>query len=134
MPPIPAQIMWTPDIIATVVYRVTMVFVGLMYTWRKYRQPLRTDDMHRIAELLAVRTSLMEATFEGSQDPTPTKSSDSNDIVQAAVQTFEALVSTTLDTDSDGTPDTLSINLELEQVQSSKPDRRQGVNRSSKEN
>ncbi|EDN96184.1 predicted protein [Sclerotinia sclerotiorum 1980 UF-70] len=30
MPPVPVQIMWTPDIIATVVYRVTMVFVGLI--------------------------------------------------------------------------------------------------------
>lgn len=90
--------------------------------------------MHRIAELLAVRTSLMEATLEENPDPTPTKSIDSNDIMQAAVQTFEALVSTTLGTDSDGTLDTSSINLEIEQVQNSNPDRRQGVNRSSKEN
>lgn len=76
----------------------------------------------------------MEATLEENPDPTPTKSIDSNDIMQAAVQTFEALVSTTLGTDSDGTLDTSLINLEIEQVQNSNPDRRQGVNRSSKEN
>lgn len=44
MPPIQSQTTWNPDVIATVVYRVIMVFVSLTYIWRKYRQPLRTDD------------------------------------------------------------------------------------------
>ncbi|ATZ55361.1 hypothetical protein BCIN_11g06210 [Botrytis cinerea B05.10] len=44
MPPLPSQATWSPDVIATVVYRVTMVLVSLTYIWRKYRQPLRTDD------------------------------------------------------------------------------------------
>ncbi|KAF7852738.1 hypothetical protein EAF04_010931 [Stromatinia cepivora] len=132
MPPVPAQAIWTPDVIATVVYRATMVFMGLMYTWRKYRQPLRTDDLHQIAELLAARTSSMEATSEENHDPPSTKSIDSNDIVQA-LQTFGALVSTTFGTDSDGTLDTPSLNLELQQGQNSSPDRRQGINKSNRE-
>lgn len=28
---------WTPEIIATVVYRVVMVFVSLAFIWKEYR-------------------------------------------------------------------------------------------------
>ncbi|KAJ8058215.1 hypothetical protein OCU04_012412 [Sclerotinia nivalis] len=133
MPPVPAQMMWTPDVIATVAYRVTMVFVGLVYIWRKYRQPLRTDDLHQIAELLAARTSTMDASFEENHNPPSTKSIDSNDIMQA-MHTLEAVVSTTLGTGGEGTLDFPSITLELRQGKNSNPDRRQGVNGSSREN
>lgn len=34
----------TPDVIATVVYRVTMVMVGLAFIWKSYRRPVRPID------------------------------------------------------------------------------------------
>ncbi|KAF7951293.1 hypothetical protein EAE96_006615 [Botrytis aclada] len=83
MPPLPIQATWSPDVIATVVYRVTMIFVSLTYIWRKFRQPLRTDDLHQIVELLAVRKPTVEVKSDETPELSPTNSIDSNNILQA---------------------------------------------------
>lgn len=44
MPPLPSTPVWTPDVIATVVYRAIMVIVSLAFIWRAYRQPSREVD------------------------------------------------------------------------------------------
>ncbi|KAF7884197.1 uncharacterized protein EAF02_004533 [Botrytis sinoallii] len=119
MPPLPIQATWSPDVIATVVYRITMVFVSLTYIWRKYRQPLRTDDF--------------EVKSDETPEPSPANSIDSNDILQTvqAAGTVAAMLLGT--TDCDGTSDTPTINVELQAVQNASSNRRQGFNKSSKD-
>ncbi|KAF5869896.1 uncharacterized protein Bfra_010041 [Botrytis fragariae] len=133
MPPLPIQTTWSPDVIATVVYRVTMVFVSLTYIWRKYRQPLRTDDLHQLAELLAARTPTVEVKSDETPEPSPANSIDSNDILQV-VQTVGAVAAMVMGTtDCDGTSDTPTINVEFQAVQNAYSDRRRGFNKSSKD-
>ncbi|THV53754.1 hypothetical protein BGAL_0043g00110 [Botrytis galanthina] len=129
MPPLPIQATWSPDVIATVVYRITMVFVSLTYIWRKYRQPLRTNDLHQLAELLAARTPTVEVKSDETPEPLPANSIDSNDILQTvqAVGTVAAMVLGT--TDCDGTSDTPTINVELQPMQNTSSNRRQGFNK-----
>ncbi|KAF7951228.1 uncharacterized protein EAE97_002779 [Botrytis byssoidea] len=129
MPPLPIQATWSPDVIATVVYRITMVFVSLTYIWRKYRQPLRTDDLHQLAELLAARTPTVEVKSDETSEPSPANSTDSNNILQTvqAVGTVAAMVLGT--TDCDGTSDTPTINVELQPIQNASSNRRQGFNK-----
>ncbi|ATZ55360.1 hypothetical protein BCIN_11g06210 [Botrytis cinerea B05.10] len=133
MPPLPSQATWSPDVIATVVYRVTMVLVSLTYIWRKYRQPLRTDDLHKIVELLAVRTPTVEVKSDETPEPSLTNSVDSNNILQA-VEALGAVAAMGLGiTDCDGTSNTPSINVELQPVHNAYLDRRQGFNKSNKD-
>jgi hypothetical protein len=35
---------WTPPVIATIVYRVVMIIVSLAFIWKKYRRPRRQTD------------------------------------------------------------------------------------------
>ncbi|TGO56080.1 hypothetical protein BOTNAR_0230g00110 [Botryotinia narcissicola] len=105
MPPLPIQATWSPDVIATVVYRITMVF------------------------LLAARTPTVEVKSDETPEPSPTNSIDSNNILQTvqAVGTVAAMVLGT--TDCDGTSDTPTINVELQPIQNASSNRRQGFNK-----
>ncbi|TGO69207.1 hypothetical protein BELL_0786g00040 [Botrytis elliptica] len=109
MPPLPDQATWSPDVIATVVYRIIMVL------------------------LLAARTPTVEVMSDETPEPSPANSIDSNDILQA-VQTVGAVAAMVLGTtDCDGTSNTPTINVELQPVQNTSSDRRQGFNKSSKD-
>ncbi|TEY46162.1 hypothetical protein BOTCAL_0321g00100 [Botryotinia calthae] len=136
MPPLPTQATWSPDVIATVVYRVTMVLVSLTYIWRKYRQPLRTNDckyLHKIVELLAVRIPTVEVQSDETPEPSPTTSIDPNNILQA-VEALGAVATMGLGiTDCDGTSNTPSINVEFQPVHNAYLDRRQWFNKSNKD-
>ncbi|KAM0128544.1 hypothetical protein ACHAPC_009185 [Botrytis cinerea] len=109
MPPLPSQATWSPDVIATVVYRVTMVL------------------------LLAVRTPTVEVKSDETPEPSLTNSVDSNNILQA-VEALGAVAAMGLGiTDCDGTSNTPSINVELQPVHNAYLDRRQGFNKSNKD-
>ncbi|KAA8567457.1 hypothetical protein MFRU_040g00310 [Monilinia fructicola] len=116
MPPIQSQTTCNPDVIATVVYRVIMVFVSLTYIWRKYRQPLRTDDLHQLAELLAVRTSTIQGDSEETRKFIPTEAVDLNNIAQFMLA-LETVASMELGMDGGGTSVSPSMTLELQQGQ-----------------
>ncbi|TGO53145.1 hypothetical protein BCON_0129g00280 [Botryotinia convoluta] len=118
MPPLPIQATWSPDVIATVVYRVTMIFM---------------IAMHQIVELLAVQPPTVEVKSDETPEPSPANSIDSNDILQA-VQAIGAVAAMVLGTtDCDGTSDTPSINVEFQPVQIAYSDRREEFNKSSKD-
>ncbi|TGO33154.1 hypothetical protein BHYA_0263g00100 [Botrytis hyacinthi] len=112
MPPLPIQATWSPDVIATVLYRITMVFV-----------------MHQLAELLAARTPTVEVKSDETPEPSPANSIDSNNILQTvhAVGAVAAMVLGT--TGCDGTSDTPTINVELQPIQNASSNRRQGFNK-----
>jgi hypothetical protein len=38
------QAIWTPPVIATIVYRVVMIIVSIAFLWKKYRRPARHLD------------------------------------------------------------------------------------------
>jgi len=38
------QPIWTPPVIATIVYRVVMIIVSIAFIWKKYRRPGRQLD------------------------------------------------------------------------------------------
>lgn len=38
------QAIWTPPVIATIVYRVVMIIVSIAFIWKKYRRPARQID------------------------------------------------------------------------------------------
>jgi hypothetical protein len=38
------QPIWTPPVIATIVYRVVMIIVSIAFIWKKYRRPARQID------------------------------------------------------------------------------------------
>jgi hypothetical protein len=35
---------WTPEVIATIIYRIVMILVSLAFIWKKYRRPTRQID------------------------------------------------------------------------------------------
>ncbi|TVY55703.1 hypothetical protein LCER1_G005067 [Lachnellula cervina] len=79
MPPLPAPSdIWTPDVIATVVYRVIMVIVSIAFVWRAYRQPVRAvDDEHVVGMLLPntpTRTASASSRDSSSELPSNSKS------------------------------------------------------------
>ncbi|TVY93993.1 hypothetical protein LAWI1_G001022 [Lachnellula willkommii] len=79
MPPLPAPSdIWTPDVIATVVYRAIMVIVSIAFLWRAYRQPVRAvDDEHVVGIILpntSTRTASASSTHSSSEIPSSFKS------------------------------------------------------------
>ncbi|TVY37058.1 hypothetical protein LOCC1_G007270 [Lachnellula occidentalis] len=62
MPPLPAPTdIWTPDVIATVVYRIIMVIVSIAFIWRAYRQPVRAVDDEHVVGIILPNTSTRTA-------------------------------------------------------------------------
>ncbi|KAB8291086.1 hypothetical protein EYC80_009774 [Monilinia laxa] len=133
MPPIPSQTAWTPDVIVTVVYKVVMVFVSLIYlekipttaqNKRPHVPPTLSSStslitfyiVHQLAELLAVRTSISQGDSEETRKPMPNKAVDLNDITQF-MQALGTVISTTLSMDGDSTSISPSINFDLQQGQ-----------------
>ncbi|KAH7403849.1 hypothetical protein BKA64DRAFT_461575 [Cadophora sp. MPI-SDFR-AT-0126] len=53
--------LWTPEIIATIVYRVIMVLVSLAIIWKQYRQQTPQLDEEQLVGILIRRQSLSPA-------------------------------------------------------------------------
>lgn len=53
------QPIWTPPVIATIVYRVVMIIVSIAFIWKKYRRPARQIDGN--SDLLTPHSSLLTA-------------------------------------------------------------------------
>ncbi|KAE9376340.1 hypothetical protein N431DRAFT_462181 [Stipitochalara longipes BDJ] len=43
---------WTPPVIATIVYRVVMIIVSIAFIWKKYRRPARQIDEEQLVRVL----------------------------------------------------------------------------------
>jgi len=46
------QAIWTPPVIATIVYRVVMIIVSIAFIWKKYRRPARQIDEEQLVGVL----------------------------------------------------------------------------------
>lgn len=46
------QPIWTPPVIATIVYRVVMIIVSIAFIWKKYRRPARQIDEEQLIGVL----------------------------------------------------------------------------------
>ncbi|KAK0100163.1 hypothetical protein ONS95_008502 [Cadophora gregata] len=53
--------LWTPEIIATIVHRVVMVFVSLAFIWKEYRQQQPQFDEEQLISILIQRQTLSPA-------------------------------------------------------------------------
>jgi hypothetical protein len=57
------QPIWTPPVIATIVYRVVMIIVSIAFIWKKYRQPKRQLDGNSALPTLTPHSSLLTLLF-----------------------------------------------------------------------
>ncbi|KAH7308344.1 hypothetical protein BKA65DRAFT_559825 [Rhexocercosporidium sp. MPI-PUGE-AT-0058] len=92
-----ADNIWTPEIIATIVYRVIMILVSLAFIWREYRHVRPQLDEEQLISILVQRQSFSPAVAltSGRQDdvvnthPTPRLRdhfrTNSNNIVASAL-------------------------------------------------
>ncbi|TVY42167.1 hypothetical protein LSUB1_G001944 [Lachnellula subtilissima] len=92
MPPLldPSQV-WTPDVIATVVYRVIMVIVSIAFIWRAYRQPVRVVDDEHVVGIIIPHTSSRTASASSSDSSSELPSSSKSmmhDFVTAQVESI----------------------------------------------
>ncbi|TVY82931.1 hypothetical protein LSUE1_G001413 [Lachnellula suecica] len=71
MPPIPdPSNIWTPDVIATVIYRVIMIIVSLAFIWRAYRQPVnQLHDESVVGLILNSESTRNPSTLSSSAHP-----------------------------------------------------------------
>ncbi|KAM3075736.1 hypothetical protein ACMFMG_007865 [Clarireedia jacksonii] len=144
------QYTWTPDVIATIVYRAIMVVVSLIYIWRKtYYSPRSVDGMEQLKllhlQLLAAHTStsqpttyepinssattsvLKTITHEATDSSTTTsasKSTTASKIITSVAQGLECIVSTALNSGND---DGLSLTFNTNSYSGSTSQREQEV-------
>jgi hypothetical protein len=52
------QPIWTPPVIATIVYRVVMIIVSIAFIWKKYRRPARQIDGNVALLTITLHSSL----------------------------------------------------------------------------
>ncbi|TVY19347.1 hypothetical protein LARI1_G003570 [Lachnellula arida] len=92
MPPLPAPSdIWTPDVIATVVYRAIMVIVSIAFLWRAYRQPVRAVDDEHVVGIILPNTSARTASASlGDSSPEVPSSSKSlmHDFITSQIESI----------------------------------------------